>query len=847
MIEEKVNSYFERYPNLKILFFFDESQEFLEEVKSLAIPNIHVEFYTESAFTIKCKLLNELIDTKVLLYLPMAHPNTQDEYHQFPLLGLLLANKELKLDNVGEFMENYGLQRHQKTLVTKYMKELKYSGVQLVCEPILNTYGFEETAIQKGLISSFLKFKTIESWTLIISKILTLIVAKDDSELIKVLSKIADLELQDIIVKQFSEHTSYVMKSLSREELMQAARCIFYNKITQTITTVSNLDPYISFKIKDQTQIVRLNQLLNETEMNTYLSSSFNEVMKLVSNDIKGDKLIDIYGLDANFAEFSTSMIWAVINSLQNQIANAPEAVIKKMDNISIQQTLDEGMQHFLKYLTYMAKLHQMVNGISSYILNKPEDYLKAYSEELYFIDSLYRKAIKAYKLIDYSELPSTISLDNLHLALNNRYEEHTDKLNREWLKCLNQFDFDYAKIPVAKQFDFFKNEVEPLNQKVVVFISDALRYEVAHELLSELHGDVKNTAKIKYMMASIPSKTNIGMAQLLPVGDIIFNNGKITNDDISTEGIENRNKILKKYNSEAVAVQYDQIIENSQDKNREIFKNSVVYIYQDIIDSTGDTRKSERDTFDAVDNAMTKIKRFVKLLHSSYNVSKVIITADHCFLYNDKKIEDKDLEPITEANPSISHNRYFISSNKSEQKLSYSFPLSKTTLFSDQIFVTIPYSVNRYSGISGIGHQFVHGGGSLQEIVVPIIESSRKREEVVTKVRPSLINKGELKVVSNVLRLNLLQETKVSRMEKEVSISTGLYNNNILVSNEIITTLNSTSDMPSERAVRIELTLSSDTPKNAFLKLKIFDVEDKLNPIIEERVQNNTLIQSDF
>ena len=165
MIAEKVSSYFERYPGLKILFFFDESQEFLEEVKSLAIPNIQVEFYTDSAFTIKCKLLNELIDTKVLLYLPMAHPNTQDEYHQFPLLGLLLANKELKLDHVGEFMEIYGLQRHQQALVTKYMKELKYSGVQNVCEPILNAYGFEEMAIQKGLITSFLKFKTIESWS----------------------------------------------------------------------------------------------------------------------------------------------------------------------------------------------------------------------------------------------------------------------------------------------------------------------------------------------------------------------------------------------------------------------------------------------------------------------------------------------------------------------------------------------------------------------------------------------------------------------------------------------------------------------------------------------------------
>lgn len=846
MIEEKVRSYFERYPELKILFFFDENQDFSEEVKSLNIPNIHLELYNGNAFTIKCKLLNELIDTKVLLYLPMAHPNTQDEYHQFPLLGLLLANKELRFDNVGEFMEKYGLQRNQKTLVKNYISELKFDRVQQVCEPILNAYDFEESSIQRGLISSFLKFKTIENWSLIISKLLTLLVAKDDSELNKVLAKIAEFKMQDIIIQRASENTSYIMKSLSREELMQAARCILYNKITQTIATVSNLDPYTSFKIKDQTQIVRLNQLLNEIEMNTHLSNSFNELMKLASNDIKGDKLIDIYGLDANFAEFSPSMIWAVINSLQNQIADAPEAVIKKLDNISIQQALDEGMQNFLKYLTYMAKLHQMVNGISSYILNKPEDYLKAYSEELYFIDSLYRKAIKAYKLIDYSELPSTIQLDDLHLALNNRYEEHTDKLNREWLKCLNQFDFDYAKIPVAKQFDFFKNEIEPLNQKVVVFISDALRYEVAHELLSELHGDANNTAKMKYMIASIPSKTNIGMAQLLPSGDLVYNNGNISNSTISTEGLPNRNTILQKFKSDSLAVQYTDIIGNSQEKNREIFKNSVVYLYHDIIDSTGDKRASERRTFDVVPDAIDEIKRLVKKLHGSWNVAKVIITADHGFLYNDREIEDKDLESISDPNPMTSHNRYFITSSKSQQSLGYSIPLSNTTAFKDEVFVTIPFSVNRYRK-QGVGHQFVHGGGSLQEVVVPVIESSRKREEVVTKVKPSLINKGELKVVSNVLRINLLQETKVSRMEKELSISTGLYNNNTLVSNEIISTLNSTSDTPTERAVRIELTLSSDTPKNAFLKLKVFDVEDILNPLIEERVQNNTLIQSDF
>lgn len=46
---------------------------------------------------------------------------------------------------------------------------------------------------------------------------------------------------------------------------------------------------------------------------------------------------------------------------------------------------------------------------------------------------------------------------------------------------------------------------------------------------------------------------------------------------------------------------------------------------------------------------------------------------------------------------------------------------------------------------------------------------------------------------------------------------------------------------------VGAELTLSNETGAKNFLKLKVFDVDDLLNPIIEETVQNNTLIQTDF
>ena len=58
---------------------------------------------------------------------------------------------------------------------------------------------------------------------------------------------------------------------------------------------------------------------------------------------------------------------------------------------------------------------------------------------------------------------------------------------------------------------------------------------------------------------------------------------------------------------------------------------------------------------------------------------------------------------------------------------------------------------------------------------------------------------------------------------------------------------MNFTSDSPSERMLRIELVLSATGSNASILKLKVFDTEDKLNPIIEEIIENKTLIKADF
>jgi uncharacterized protein (TIGR02687 family) len=842
MIQEKAAQYFSNFPALKILFLFDETQEFLEEVQQIVAPNFKVVFWENNPFVLKYQLTHELQDQKVLLYLSLPQPNTQEMYHTFPLMGLLLANKELQLDNVGAFMEEFGLQRHQKSMVAKYMSELKYASVQEVVKPVLLSGNFQEKELQQGLLAAFLKFKNTENWVVIITKLLILAQEKNEAAFKRVLQKIKNTHLEEIITDKIKYHIGYQITAITAEEFLQAAKVLVYNYTMQQVHLVKS-DLYGALKIADTSQLTTINQFWQVAESNTLVSIGFQELLNAIQQSIKGTQLVATYGLEVDYGYYSNNLTWAMLHQLQKNSLNNDENGLAILENLALQQEIQGAAKETIRFLRQELKTTIAIKNTQEYIFNTPEEYINYYTNNGYKIDTSFRRSILFLNEIDTAEVPKNIDLESIKNHLNDTYNTHTDTLNRHWLKCLDSIDFKYKAIKTPKQYDFYDTEVAKVDQKLVVIISDAMRYEVGAELLSKMHGDTKNTAEIRHMLASIPSKTNVGMAQLLP-GKKQFNEGDILSDTISTSST-NRSKILQAYKSNSDAVQFETVYPPNQAKNRILFKKDLVYIYHDVIDAIGDKRVSERRAFDAVRTGVAELAKFVKLLHGSYNVTNVLITADHGFLYADKKIEDKELEQLP-SNTLISHNRFFITKEKHEQELGYTFPLKETTVFNDNLYVTIPFATNRYRK-SGVGHQFVHCGGSLQELITPLIVSSRKRIEVAKKVNPTILNKGKLRVVSNILKFNVLQENEVSRLEKERTISIALYKETKLVSNAIELILNSTSEAPSDRLTNIELVILPQAATESVLKLKVFDVEDQLNPLIEELVTNNTSIARDF
>lgn len=845
MEKEKIESYFKKYADLRVLFFFDPMKEYEDAFQEIELKGIHKVRLVENYFDLKIRLNGEWLNEKVFLYLPMAAPATQDEYRSFPLLDLMIANKVLQLDNLSDFMEEFGLQGHQRSLVQKYIKELKFSFVKNILQPILTPDLFEEKILVKGLFSSFVKFNKIEEWEIIIVRILTFASKEYHDDLTRLKNKIESLNLASELNHQLSRYLGPVKDPLTADLLKQLLKKLKYNAITLLLGKPKSEDPYAPLKIHETTTLSVLHTLLEKGQAHEKTRDDFRKVLETEADTVREDRILEMYGPDAEYSYLPDRMKWELLAHHMQHMADHPSMAQKGFEKIHLQAGDQPVLHQTLQFVSYAADTLIRIRSISSYILDRPEEYVESYRTVYYKIDQSYRLSIAAYHKTDITELPEKISLTETKDLLEKKYEQYLEKLNREWIKCLSTRQFDYEQVQVIKQYEFYEREIRPADQKIAVIISDALRYEAAESLLSELHADAKNLATLGYALASIPSKTSVGMANLLPGKDYQFKADDVQVNGISISGIENREKILQLADPDAHAVQFNQVEASGLQENRELFKSKVVYIYHDVIDAIGDKKLSERKALEAVEDAIEELRMMIKKLHSSFNVARVIITADHGFIYNDRTIEEKDKEDPPGWETVVAHNRFCILPRAEEPTLGYVFPLARTTRFKDDLHVLIPASVNRYKR-QGSGQQFVHGGASLQELIVPVIISSRKREDIAQKVNPVLVTKN-LKIVSNVLKLQLLQEKKVSLFEKERELRIGIYKGHELVSNEEEIVMDATSDLPSARSYTCTLNLLSSAGQQTVLKLKIFDKSDPLNPLIEENVINTTLIESDF
>lgn len=173
-------------------------------------------------------------------------------------------------------------------------------------------------------------------------------------------------------------------------------------------------------------------------------------------------------------------------------------------------------------------------------------------------------------------------------------------------------------------------------------------------------------------------------------------------------------------------------------------------------------------------------------------------------------------------------------------------YPLSEVSAIESPspIYVAVPIGTNRMAA-SG-GYSFAHGGATLQEMIVPIIYSKRKKVKKTEKVGVALLSHN-LNMVSSRLKFNLIQSEAVSMTKMERELICCVYDGDKKVTEEKKVTLNSPDkDNLNNRVFEVTLDLKVSNA-SSMLQLRIYDADDMLNPYIKETIKNNTFIEQDF
>ena len=847
-IQEKIYRYFEQYPDLHVLFVFDPNNVHSMELMGAQWPeNFIYETYDGCAFATKCKMHQEWQGKKVVLIIPeKAEPRTPQERAEFALMGEMTANAVFQEQGYQEYMQQYGLREELATFVSKHIDELNSTKVKTALEPYMNRDMFTMDVAQRAMISVYLGLETTLSWEDIFIRLFVICGAdntKKSTDFFTKLKKKPDLEntLSEMLI-DLSGHT---FELNTNEKIKKVAESIKYNAITELLPEIS-ADDYKAYKITNQPKIEKINRMLERVAQMPKLEKIFTAALMNLSKDIREEEIIKWYGWDANYHYVSDELCWPIIAQLADgQIEADPVKANSNLRALKQKKADDSVVVPAIDYLSQLAFYYEKAKAIGSLVLNTPDDYVKFYTERFYLIDQYYRLAVEKYYQLKQAEIPIMASVNKAKNRLDEDYSKICNQLNLEWTKCLKEKSEGLRSVKnVAKQENFYHENVEDFPYKLAVIVSDALRYEVAKELMDEM-GKEKHSETLEVGLAMLPTETKFCKPALFPHEKMELDDAEMLLDgEKCPASIAQRTTFLDKYKEGAVCLDFNEVY-SSPMKNREYFKKPLVYIFHNAIDESGHLNDPAA-VVDACRSSINKLRDFISRLHATYNINNVILTADHGFLFEDKEFAEKDKHPVKE-DCIEKKTRYYLTRKDEPQEGITKFRLTEVSGMTDQtVYVAVPDGTNRMAAPGG--YQFAHGGASLQELLIPVMFSNLKRKDTKEKVGVSVLE-ANLRMTSSRLKFTVIQSEAISEDLQGRTIQCAVFVGSEQVTAWQDVTLNSSDEENvNNRLTSVELMLNTQTDAN-LMELRIYDKEDdsRLNPLVKKAVINKTLIEQDF
>lgn len=820
-IENIINKQFDKH---RILFWYDPEQEFRDDYWALQLPvgceKIEV---VHDEFGVKHRILILEPESKFLLYFAYAEPSHQENW----LLDLQLSEGMVHIDQGSLWLQELGLERNRFLEITRDHKHFFKAGKRL--ESLKGLIIKDKESLSSLRLKMLAICAACEArWEeLLLALLVEFAHAKDDK-----FNLISKCGLDKFLWEQMEINFGYQ----SQEPKLKSLVIELFESSTQIKEHKIN---------RDGTHVLKLMKDLNQHR------EAFDKLSAKCSEWIDAPAWLEKQSLEIlteidHFEYAERLIIRSLVDDLENsQISD------KELQSI-IQNR--RGSHWYSRYETEYQCLGYASNYLDSSSsikveLHSLESGFKAYSGGLYEIDQYYRKFC-----LHYSRLKENKFFEKISRKIEDHYGNNfIFKLGTSWSALMQQQEKWHSH---NTQLKFWKSQIVPYIQqskKIFVIISDALRYEVAAELMSLIRKEDRFEAELSAMAGTLPSITSVGMAALLPHETISFDTKhNVLVDGLSSSGTENRMKIMNKYHPDrCLALQAEGVMSMPLLDARNLYREyDVIYVYHNVIDSVGDKRQSEAKVFEAAETAMTELMTLVRKM-SSANANNIIITADHGFLYQrDELSEDQFLDDKIKLGENDLKLRRCIIGCKIEKNPNLLIYKAEDLGLGGDVQIAIPLASQRMRQ-AGSGSRYVHGGASLQEICLPLLQVSKKRVSDVAQVDVEIRRSGGKTISSGVLVFRLYQVQPVSEKMQGRTLRVALYDSAGEAISELKTMIfdsGEISDKARDIECRLTLTTKADKAGDAILRLdELIPGTDKYKEYRSETYTISRMFEIDF
>ncbi|KPU27971.1 hypothetical protein TR13x_01070 [Caloranaerobacter sp. TR13] len=814
--------------NRHIIFWYDSDGEFVEDIDELELKNAKIlKLKDNNSFYIKYLLEKLDMNSNYLIYSSAPKPSPKENY----LLDILKYSSEFSTDKATVIMKDLGVK--DDSLRNTFKKYLKFFGNKERYKRFASykLENFTEEKVHIAVLSTICKL-SVADFELALRTILKEEI-KDENKYLQDIKRFGDIdEFWKLVEKKYGYHLED--KNLEHLMIMFTITHLSYNLEEELPDT---WEKFISNKQSDA--IVFLSHFINhsvDSEIYDILADRIEKKINLRKHLSRWN--IENYINCDTFRAFDEEIISKLINNLIEKIGEY-ERYRKIINSRRTSHWFNkykyeyEAIYYAMEILRLENKLQKTLRGSTAY------EMIENYVKEYYLFDYFYRKFY-----ISYDKIQNKDKFSKLVELIENTYTHwYLNELSIKWSDIIeNELKEDIRINGITQQIDFYENYIAPHvrnNERVFVIISDALRYEAAKEFSDILNVQRRGKAEITFMQGVIPSYTKLGMASLLPHREIIINNkSEIIVDGINSQGTENRKKILLNYSDNAIAIQYNDMKDMKRKDYKKVFEGkNLIYIYHNVIDAIGDKPLTERDVFEGVEKTFDDLNNLIRNLINNVSATNIYITSDHGFIYRRSTLQEFDKIQKTTLKSLDESRRFILTEDNPEIEGTLSISLNyifgnKTTLKA-----IVPKGVTRFK-VQGAGANYVHGGASLQEIVIPVIKfkNIRKNEFKSTKVEVKLTNISR-KITNRITYLEFFQTEKVE--DKKIPIRLKLYfvdEEGNRISNENIIIADSRSSKPEDRTYREKFTLKDqpyDKSKKYYLILE--DEDETVDKIYEK------------